>query len=71
MKEGIIAMCWSGMREAKGFSGWLEALSAGFSMRLYISSFCQRGLLGRLTEFDGGSRLLWRRARHRRFSNSR
>lgn len=32
VNEGTIAMCWSGMREAKGFSGWAEALSTGFSI---------------------------------------
>ena len=27
-----MAICWSGIREAKGFSGWLDALSTGFSI---------------------------------------
>ena len=29
-----MATCWSGMRDANRFSGWLEALSTGFSMYL-------------------------------------
>ena len=35
VNEGIIAMCWSGMSDANGFSGWLEALSTGFSKWLH------------------------------------
>ena len=31
VKAGMIAICWSGINEAKGFSGWLEVLSTGFS----------------------------------------
>ena len=31
VNEGTMAMCWSGMRVAKGFSGCRDVLSTGFS----------------------------------------
>lgn len=31
VKVGTMAMCWSGIRDAKGFSGCAESLSTGFS----------------------------------------
>lgn len=32
VKEGIMAICWSGMRAAKGFSGWVRVLSWKYSV---------------------------------------
>jgi len=42
-------MCWSGMREAKGFSDCAEALSTGFS----ICARKQASMMVVLTEFMG------------------
>ncbi len=49
VKEGTIAICWSGMREAKGFSDCAEALSTGFS----ICARKQGSMMVVLTEFMG------------------
>lgn len=35
VKEGMMAMCWSGIKAAKGFSGWVCVLSWTYSVTAF------------------------------------